>query len=256
MRTKKTTRVSFSDGEVRISLPRCWEELTQSELAAVYRVKAACSETGSESVTALAFAAISGMKVLFRRDGRFACRFRSGRRRVDIWVSPDLLAEQLDPLEFINEPGAVPVRLDRMQGRDAIDARLLGVTFGTYLRLENLYQGFLASRDAGVLAEIAALLYPGGGFDRLEGYEQVNVLNWMVQVKNMFAAEFRNFFRPAAGSSEVSMLDVMNCEIRALTGGDVTKEDMILEIECRRALTELDFLAREAEERKRDLKRS
>lgn len=248
MKTAGMTRVSFSEDRLKVALPCSWEDLSQRELELVYRIKAACS---GESVIALAFAAISGMKVLFRRDGVFACRFKSGKKAVRVWVSPQALSEQLAPLSFLNDPGMNPVRLDVMRKTAAIDPRLLGVSFGTYLRLENLYQGFLASNDVSVLSEIATLLYPGGKFDSLKGFEQVNVLSWMVQVKNMFASEFSNFFRPATASSEVSMLDVMNCEIRALTGGDVTKEEFILETDCRRTLTELDFLAREAEESRR-----
>ena len=44
------------------------------------------------------------------------------------------------------------------------------------------------------------------------------------------------------------MLEIMNNEIRVLTGGDVTKEQAILATDCRRALTELDFKAKEARE--------
>lgn len=252
MKTARKTRVSFSGHELHISLPSSWAELSQEELTRVYSIKASCF---SESVPALVFAALSGMKVLFRRDGRFACRIKVGRKTFRVWVSPDLLSEQLEPLSFLNEPGNVPVRLDTMRKRQALDARLLDVTFGKYLQLENLYQGFLSSHDISVLSEIAEILYPGGEFGELKGFEQVNVLNWMVQVKNMFATEFCNFFRPVTETSEVSMLDVMNCEIRALTGGDVTKEETILETDCRRALTELDFLAKEAEEARRRSKK-
>lgn len=253
MKTAKTTRVSFSEGKLKIALPSSWEELTQDELTRIYHIKASCFP---ESVPALAFAALSGMKVLFSRKGVFACRFKVGRKTFRVWVSPQLLSEQLEPLSFLDEPGAVPVRLDTLRKKCAIDARLLGVPFGTYLKLENLYQGFLASHDTSALSDIAEILYPGGDFHSLKGFEEVNVLNWMVQVKNMFAAEFSNFFRPCAGTSDVSMLDVMNCEIRALTGGDVTKESIILETDCRRALTELDFLAKEAEESRRRSKKS
>ena len=37
----------------------------------------------------------------------------------------------------------------------------------------------------------------------------------------------------------------MDSQIRALTKGDITKEDAVLSMPCHRALTELDALARE-----------
>ena len=46
------------------------------------------------------------------------------------------------------------------------------------------------------------------------------------------------------------MLEVVDAEIRALTGGDITKEAQVLQSDCWRALTELDAKAREAREMK------
>jgi uncharacterized protein YbjQ (UPF0145 family) len=46
-------------------------------------------------------------------------------------------------------------------------------------------------------------------------------------------------------------MDRMNAEIRALTGGDITKEQAVLEMDCWRALTELNEKAREAQEFKK-----
>ena len=45
--------------------------------------------------------------------------------------------------------------------------------------------------------------------------------------------------------------ELMNTQIRALTGGDITKEREVLEMDCWRALTELNAKARDAEEIKR-----
>jgi hypothetical protein len=42
--------------------------------------------------------------------------------------------------------------------------------------------------------------------------------------------------------------DAMNAQIRALTKGDITKEKEVLTMDCWRALTELDAIARETEE--------
>ena len=50
---------------------------------------------------------------------------------------------------------------------------------------------------------------------------------------------------------ELGVLDmraVMNAQIRALTGGDVTKEREVLSMDCWRALTELNEKAREQQE--------
>jgi len=250
MKTKKMTRVSFSDNTLIVKLPKNWTELSQKELFEVYNIMGGVDR---ESVPTFVFQALSGMKVHRHLDGRFGCRFRTNEgKKVDVWISPEDLADQFDALEFLFVPGSDPVRLDKMRGVEAVDARLLGVTFGEYLKLENYFQAFLASRDYDLLSEIAGILYPGGRFEKLNGREKMNVLNWMTQIKGMFSLEFSHFFQPCLGEAPSrSMVDVMNTEIRALTGGDITKESVILDAECRRALTELDFLAKEAEEAKR-----
>ena len=47
------------------------------------------------------------------------------------------------------------------------------------------------------------------------------------------------------------MLDAVNAQTRALTGGDITKEREVWKLDVWRALTELDAKAREADEFKR-----
>ena len=46
----------------------------------------------------------------------------------------------------------------------------------------------------------------------------------------------------------------MNAQIRALTGGDITKEEAVLSMDTWRALTELDAKAKEVEDTKRQTK--
>ena len=72
----------------------------------------------------------------------------------------------------------------------------------------------------------------------------------------MFAALFPHFFKPSgeAGGAP-DMMEVMNNQIRALTGGDVTKEEEILNIDTWRALTELDAKAKEADEFNQKMKK-
>ncbi len=262
MRTKEKTRVSFSDDGlgIDVTMPRGWEELSQEELRRVYAVAASVDRDTATRRLAV-FRALTGAVVERQYDGRFLTRFKSGKRTRRAWVSPDDLAEQLECLAWIDDPGSVPVRLERWstpRSPKAVDAALHGVPFGDYLRLENLYQGFLVSRNPEAVLAMAGLLYPGLVPRKVPTDAQIlNILSWMMQVKALFARSFPNFFKPAAGgASAPSMLEVMNNEIRALTGGDVTKEEVIFQTDCWRALTELDFKAREAEEFNRQMAKS
>ncbi len=245
------TRVSFSaaDNTLSVKMPQSWTELTQQELCRVYKLMARVSR---EELPLYVFHAISGMRIVRQlNDGRFLCVFRphDHKKKVGLQLSPEEFAGMLECLGFLMSPGDIPVRLDTMQKRVAVDAQLHHVTFGDYLHLESHYQGFLSSQSQEAVIAMACILYPGEPFVRLSDDETLNVVNWMVQVKGCFSRMFGNFFRPAQESFEPpSMLEVINNEIRALTGGDPTKEDMILSLDCWRALTELDFKAKEAEE--------
>ncbi|MDE6127299.1 MAG: hypothetical protein K2G30_10130 [Muribaculaceae bacterium] len=262
MRTGKTTRVTFSaDGSaIDIALPSCWTDLSQEELRRIYEVVATVDRDKATRLFA-AFRALTGARVEARFEGRFLLRFKSGKHTRRVWVTPEDMAEHLEALAWINDPGEVPVRLERWgapKSPRGVDPCLHGVSFGDYLKLENLYQGFLSSGSPDALLSMAKLLYPGLVPRRPPSDAQIlNVLSWVIQVKSLFSRSFPNFFKPAASNgSAPSMLEVMNNEIRALTGGDVTKEDVIFRTDCWRALTELDFKAREAEEFNRQMAKS
>lgn len=257
------TRVTFSEstGRLKVSLPSRWEELSQAELLDFYSLKVTMNASGADDMAFHLFAMLTGCRVLGRDDDHYTCRLwatlsESGKTQyVKFRVTPDELAELLAPLSFVDEPGTVPVRPDRFKGVNAVDASLHGVSFGDYLQLENLYQGFLATRNTDAVIAMAAILYPGLKRKRVNEVSVVAVLQWMVQIKNLFSKNWPNFFRPSSpgSGSPLPMVEVMNNEIRALTGGDISKEQEIFESDCWRALTELDFKAKDAEEMKRSM---
>lgn len=261
-KTKPTTRVSFSTDPafINIELPASWQQLSQQELRSVFQIIDVYT-AADDNVPFQVFRRITGMRVERRDDekGDFLVSFPSGHRRMRLrcWLSPEALAEHIAPLEFLANPGEVPVRLSCIgfglrRSYRAVNAMLHDVSFRNYIKLENLYQGFLTSHDTRDVLKIAAILYPGfrPETDKIHSYEALSIIQWLVQVKAMFARTFPHFFKPAASASATppKMVDVLNNEIRALTQGDVTKEAVILEIDCWRALTELNFKAREAEE--------
>lgn len=170
------------------------------------------------------------------------------------YISAESMAALAEGLAWIDDPGTVPVRVDELRGVRALDTKLHGVAFEIYLQAENCFQGILNSKSEAAVAALARLLYPGVR-RAPAGWEQLMVVQWWAQVKAMFAELFPHLFRPTGGSATTTMMEVMNSEIRALTGGDVTKEGEILAIDTWRALTELDAKAREAEEINRKIKK-
>jgi hypothetical protein len=151
----------------------------------------------------------------------------------------------------------MPFRIARIGWHRAVPADFEGVPFETFIVCDNLYQGYLATRQDDLLDELAAHLY-GTKHIKLTAAERVSVFYWFASLKAMLSKEFHNFLQTAT-SDNANLLDsdrsqyeiltaAVNAQIRALTKGDVTKEKEVLALDTWRALTELDALAKEYQE--------
>ena len=258
-------RPTFSANENRLSfgLPQGWQELSQRELAMVFRSMERNAEPSQAKLAVLL--RLTGMEISYREVQGWRCKVRAVSEGRDTTVSfvldSEAMAWMIEQLDWLTVPGMVPVRLQEIQNKDwgrvtALAADLHGVKFSTYLVAENCYQGVLMSRSDEAVQQLATTLYPG--LDRkLEGWEQLMVLQWWAQVKGMFADLFPHFFKPG-GADEGDTPDmraIMDNQIRALTGGDITKEAEVLAMDTWRALTELNAKAKEAEDFKKSMKK-
>lgn len=244
------TRPTFSDNTLQFRIPTSWPELTQEQLRITLAVMAHYSQDKAKTVL---FLRLTGIKVHRKTAAGWICSVRLGWfRRKRFFLKLHEIAYFLHQLDFMDS-FCGPVRLELLHGRKAVDARLHGLSFGEYLMAENLYQGFLATGEGRLMEEMAALLYrqkngSASGRFRMSATEQMGIFVWWNGVKSLFELQFRHLFQPVAAGAQVNMLQVMDMQIRALTGGDITKETQILEQDCWRALTELDAQAAEAEE--------
>ena len=87
-------------------------------------------------------------------------------------------------------------------------------------------------------------MYQSEHIRHLSKVEEVNVFYWFTSVKRYFANMFTHFFTQLEDDSLAPkavtfayLQNSMNTQIRALTGGDITKEKEVLEMDCWRALT-------------------
>ena len=157
-------------------------------------------------------------------------------------------------------------RLEVVQGLKAVNALLQEdaetgriVSFHEYLCMEQRYQRYLTSRDEDQIDILASFLYrrPDGSRPAewtLTAAERVGVLAWFGHVKYVMSYAFPHLFRKSKGdddTSDLSVIESINVQLRALTDGDVTKEAAVKAVDCWRALTELDAKAKQAEEFRR-----
>lgn len=234
---------------IDLSVPKSWQELPDKELRYVFRLL-----NGSFTITQVKARCLlrwAGMRVLRQEGALFVVRYK----KQVFPISALQITEAISNLEWLGDFPSVPVRLSRIGFHRAVRADLQNVTFEDFLTLDNLYQGYLQTQKEDLLRDMALILYQAR-FIRLTKEEATCIFYWFTSVKRYFASLFTNFFSSATDGEAFSpsykqLQDNVNTQIRALTGGDITKEREVLRMDCWRALTELDAKAKDYDELKK-----
>lgn len=235
---------------INFNVPQGWHELGDKQLRYVYQLIA--TDSTIDELKTLCLLQWGGAKVVGRQASG-AYLLRKGRFFFE--ATPETIAGLLPYLDWLATVPTSPVRLSKINRRTALPADFQGVPFETYIVCDNLYQGYLQTRDEALLDQLAAVLY--GRAIALKPFERISVFYWMASLKDSLSRKYSYFFQPIAdaatdgnllGSSAPSVEDAMNAQIRALTKGDVTKEKEVLALDTHRALTELNAQAREYKE--------
>lgn len=248
---------------INFQIPASWSELSDKQLRYVYQLIA--NDMSTEELQTLCLLQWSSTKVFGRQDsGSYLLK----KGKILFEATPLTIAELLPHLAWLGEMSSVPVRPTKLKHRPAIAADFQNVPFETYIVVDNLYQGYLSTQSDDLLDELASVLYPGIKTP-LASDERIAIFYWVASLKDYFARRYPEFFvrvapeapygddlQPVAaqsgdnllGSSLPNVEEAMNAQIRALTKGDVTKEQEILALDTWRALTELNAQAREYKE--------
>ena len=246
-----------------ISLPNSWEVLDDEQLLFFFRQVA--RDLPMNEVLALCVCKWAEWVVLCHTD-KHAYLIKNKKSKRQVVLADWQVTFAARQLAFLESFALMPVRIAVIGGASAVAADLQAVPFEDYLACENYYQGFLHTQSMECLAEMAHLLYPKLSDKAcLEKAELLSVFYWFASVKANFTRLFPHFFTniPQEKSNLLGSADLgvgeelrqaMNAQIRALTGGDITKEAAILQMDCWRALTELDAKAQEAQELRNQLK--
>lgn len=250
---KRTIQPTFSGNVLNFHLPTSWLKLSQDQLKYVFYL---LSHFDIGKVKTYAFIRFCDITVVKKNKSGWTCHTMVGTEKVCFKLDMFQVYYFTDKLNYLEACPDLPVCLNVIDGMKAVNVQLHDVSFGDYLQLENLYQGYLITNKPDTLNEIGKLLYLRKGKHpnklSLSEAEQLSIFMWYTSVKNLFAKLWPHFFDSADLTNDEfelpNMLDCMNAQIRALTQGDVTKEKIILEMDCWRALTELNEKACEAKE--------
>ena len=219
---------------LNLTAPKSWSELSQSQLDFLL-VYCLFRWNGVKVITPYA----DGW--LVAHDGR------------ELVISSVDVAAATAFLSWTAELPSEPVRLDRVDGADAVEASLGDdFSFDDWLSCEALWQGYQVVKNSEFLRQMAEILYRKPGIS-LKEHESVGIFYWWAGLKSECNRLYPNFLQPAEPGTAVEPTQDMirrnmDAQIRALTKGDITKEELILAMPAHRALTELDALAREYDE--------
>lgn len=239
---------------INLTIPNSWQELSDKQLRYVYRLlNRNYTLTQIKTMCLLRW---GRMKVLRREGAVFIVR----HQKQTFPLSALQISEAVQSLDWLGDFPRNPVRLSRIGIYRPVRADFQNVSFGDFLALDNLYQGFLQTQKPELLRDMAALMYQAPKI-HLSKVEQINIFYWFTSLKRWFANMFTHFFRmEKADVNSPTVLSFkelqqnMNTQIRALTGGDITKEREVLAMDCWRALTELEAKAIDYEEMKKSSK--
>lgn len=257
----RKTQHSFGGNILNLHLPLSWNELSEKQLRyvffALYNFEPIRAKT-------YIFCRLLGIKVYKKSKDGWVCSIKLSLRKRQRFILQLWQVEYwLRSLDYIFQPSISPVRLARIKRRYPVDNLLHGVTFNDYICIENLYQGYLYKHDNKILVQMFQYLYKDNRNRIMKwvtpspnNIELLSIFMWWGSVKRAYMEYFPHFFKRVvkdenSDNDSYNLLEVVNAQIRALTAGDITKEKEVLNMDCWRALTELNEKAREVEEWKK-----
>ena len=245
-----------------LSLPTGWRTLSDCQL--LYFFRQFSHDLPFEEILTLCLFKWADLRVLCRTSNGSYLVMRRHRPKQQATLSVREIQNATSALDYLRHFPITPVRITAIGRAHAIDKDFTEVPFGTFISCDNYYQGFLHTKKQELLADLATLLYPGVKRKQLSRPYLYNCFYWFASLKEFLARQFPHFLQviPSTpdnllGSSPSigdTLRSAMNAQIRALTGGDITKEQAVLAMDTWRALTELDAKAKEAEELRRQSK--
>ena len=246
----------------RISLPSDWQSLSDSQLLFFFRLLS--HDLQIEEILTVCLFKWADLRLLCRTaNGSYLVKNRH-RPKLEATLTLQQIQSATAALNYLRTFPTFPTRITKIGKARPLDAGFQRIPFATFISCDNYYQGFLQTKDEERLKDLTQLLYPGIKPRCLTRPILYCAFYWFASLKQYFARLFPHFLQPMSNSSEdllsyappigEVLRTAMNAQIRALTGGDITKDEAVFSMDTWRAHTELDAKAKEVEDIKRQTK--
>lgn len=262
MKTKNQHLPSYSmhDGQIdlNITAPKTWRELSQDELRYTLFLLTRFQEPWT--VKTYLFCRLSGIDIIKHTRTGWKCSLlcqvdgKSRPKHRVIYLQTEMIHSLLSQFDFID--GFDNFQPLQKIGRLTAVSSIRKITFQDYLFAEKYYQLYLIHRQDKFLQQLGYILYRNevhfrDDLVKFNAEELLGTFLWYSDFKSVAAANFPHFFKTAKEGVEPTVEDInmgIRAQVRALTDGDITKQQAVFDTDCWTALTELDEKAREAEE--------
>lgn len=257
MKTKNNPEdTSSKEQKFEITLPNQWNELSDSQLQ--YFFHQMSRDLPMEEILTLCLFKWAELRILCKaHNGSYLIKRRKSPK-LEAMLTLRQIQAATNTLNYLAQCPSFPTRITKIRNANAIEADFQGVPFSTFISADNYYQGYLHTKEDSLLRQLTMLLYPEVKPRHLETPHLINTFYWFMSLKQYLARLFPYFLKSVPSGSEnllgytppigEMLRTAMDAQIRALTGGDITKEQAVLSMDTWRALTELNAKAREAEE--------
>lgn len=172
---------------INLIVPRGWHELDDKQLRYLFGLLA--DDYSSAEIRTLCLLRWSGLKVLYRQDNDFVLSFGSE----EFMLTVTEVTDAIEALKWLDEIPSFPVRLSRIGQYTALPSDFLSVPFEKYIYCDNLYQGYLHTKDDSLIDEMMKVLYDGWNSKGLP-LERISTFYWFASLKQYFAKTFPHFF--------------------------------------------------------------
>ena len=244
--------------KIELTVPRGYSEMNEKQLRYVAALQV--SGQSEEKLRTKCFIRFSGIKPIANTGDTYY--FIRPKFKGTFSMTAESVAYFSKKMDWISKHyiGITPIqRIGRYQ---AVDRLLRDTTFAQYLEMENFYQAFLFTKKEEFLHKLMATLYlkctkydgnltekRANRFARASEVDKIATIMWIMGIKEYFKIKFKNLFVSYASGEETDeapdMFEIINSQVRALSNGDITKEDDILKKQTWSALKELDNKAKE-----------
>ena len=138
---------------INLNVPKGWHELTQKQLR--YLLFLLSEEYTATAIKKLCLFRWTNLRVLNYADDGILLQLN----KTQFFINALQIAEAVSSLSWTDELPKIPVRIESIGRCHALKADFQGVPFETFIVCENLYQGFLHTKNEDLLRQMAAHLY-------------------------------------------------------------------------------------------------